>query len=280
MPLVELVRVVAADGVRLDGAMRAPDSSESADGAFVVHGTGGNFYSSAMLSTLGQRLAELGLWTVQANTRGHDAMSSAHTPQGSRRLGGAYEIVADCVHDLAAWAGFLRERGCRRIVAVGHSLGALKCAYWLAQSQPDFVAAFVAVSAPRIVYSVLSQGPHGEAFLRDHAEAARLVAEGRPQQLMEIAFPLPYVVTAAGFLDKYGREERYDLLTALGAVKCPWLATYAERELPGPAFAGLPDACRDRGGDVAIVGQTDHFYTGAHRELADHIERWLRKRLG
>jgi pimeloyl-ACP methyl ester carboxylesterase len=183
------------------------------------------------------------------------------------------------VLDLAAWAGVLRERGCRRTVLVGHSLGGVKCAYWMAQQRPDDITALVAVSAPRIVYEVLSTGPRGAEFLRDYATAQQLVAQGQGQQLMEIAFPLPYLVTGAGFLDKYGPEQRYDILAALPLVAVPWLAVYADQELDGAAFAGLPEACRQRGGHVVIVQGADHFYVGAHRELADHIERWLRNTL-
>lgn len=283
MALVELVRTTAADGVRLDGALRSPEQRGSrplaADGALLVHGTGGNFYSSAMLTGLAERMSSLGLTTLQVNTRGHDAVSTAHTPQGSRRLGGAYEIVGDCVLDLGAWTGALRERGCCRLVVVGHSLGALKCAYWLAREPVADVAALVAVSPPRIVHRALAAGPRGAEFLRDYAEAQRLAAEGHGQQLMEISYPLPYLITADGFLDKYGPEERYDVLAALPRVATRWLAVLAEHELGGAAFAGMPDACRACRGDVVIVQGTDHFYSGAHGELADHVERWLRAAL-
>src|SRR5438128_1162149 len=128
---VELVRTTTRDGVRLDGAFQAAAGGAGLglDGACLVHGTGGSFYSSVLL----------------ANTRGHDVVSNAATAQGGRHLGAAYEVVDDCRHDLAAWLDWLRQRVGSRLALIGHSLGAVKCLYATAHEPQAGVGAAVAV---------------------------------------------------------------------------------------------------------------------------------------
>src|SRR5690242_5053299 len=105
--LVDLVQTTTRDGVRLDGAYQAPGRPGAAaldvDAFVLVHGTGGNFYSSSLFDVLAELLLSLGAGVLRANTRGHDLMSNAATARGGRRLGAAYEVVDDCRHDLAAW---------------------------------------------------------------------------------------------------------------------------------------------------------------------------------
>src|SRR5262245_46747409 len=133
--LVNLIQTTTRDGVRLDGMFQPAQvpPAVSVDAFCLVHGTGGNFYSSSLFEALGQRLLELGCGVLRVNTRGHDGISTAVTAQGGRRLGAAYEVVDDCRHDLAAWLDWLRQQAGPRVGLIGHSLGALKAIYTLAQ---------------------------------------------------------------------------------------------------------------------------------------------------
>lgn len=99
---------------------------------------------------------------------------------------------------------------------------------------------------------------------------------------MAVQFPLPYLVSAAGYLDKYGPEERYNLLNFVDRVACPMLFTFGTIELRrGSAFEGLPEELPARVRNahqlkVAIVSGADHFYSSGLGELAGQIEGWLR----
>jgi len=304
--LVDLVEVTAADGLRLDGAIYLPPSATSTeaapaslagfDAALIVHGTGSNFYASRFLAFLADRFTKVGLAALVVNTRGHDQICSALVRHpdgstGSRTIGSAYETVDDCRLDLAAWLKLLAERGYRRIALVGHSLGAVKCVYASVQTTHDEtlrdafanVAAVVAISPPRLSYEHFSQSVRGPGFLEEHATAERHVAEGRPDVLMEIRFPLPYVITAAGYLEKYGREERYNLLKLVDRLPRHTLFTFGGLEIQqGIAFRGFPEAlqdAKDAGAklNIAVVASGDHNYTLVQPALMDTIERWLGK---
>jgi pimeloyl-ACP methyl ester carboxylesterase len=289
--LVELVRTTTRDGVRLDGAFQAAASSSGGgglglDGACLVHGTGGNFYSSALLEAFAERLPGLGCAVLRVNTRGHDVISNAATAQGGRRLGAAYEVVDDCRHDLAAWLDWLRQRAGPRLALIGHSLGAVKCLYATAHEPPSGVRGVVAVSPPRLSYAHFVAGPEAPRFLEDFARAERHVREGRPAALLDVTLPLPTAITAAGYVEKYGPDERYDYVRLLRAFPCPVLVTFGGQEVEANmAFRGAPEvlaALPDRRARLAVetVAGADHFYITARDELLRRVEAWLGTALG
>ncbi len=296
---VELVHTFAADGLRLDGALHLPRSPAENEpsraspdrlrAVLVLHGTGGNFYHSRFLAYMAQRFTALGSACLVANTRGHDQIATALVVQadgttGSRLVGSAYERVDDCRLDIAAWLKTLRGAGYDRTAICGHSLGAVKAVYAATHDHLPGVEAILAVSPPRLSYAEFAAGPRSAGFLADIAAAERHVAEGRPEALMEIRFPLPYVITAAGYLDKYGPAETYNILHHAGALPIPTLFTYGGLEVrSGEAFRGMPEALEElkaRGANLstAVISGGDHNYTGVQDDLMNTIERWLRSR--
>ncbi|HXT60419.1 MAG TPA: alpha/beta fold hydrolase [Pirellulales bacterium] len=290
--IVDLVQVAATDGLRLDGALHAPPANLPAevgvDAVLCLHGTGGNFYSSSLFASLAPRFLKLGAAVLTVNTRGHDLVNTGAGRGDRRPQGAACELVDECRLDLAAWVGWLVERGYRRIALAGHSLGAVKAIYALAHDEHHALQAVVglmAISPPRLSYSHFRQGPKAAEFQAELAAAEQLVREGRGETLMSVHFPLPYLISAAGYVDKYGPAERYNLLNFAPRVACPALYTFGTLELQhNPAFQGLPElleaqAAQGANLKVAAIIGADHFYSGVHSELADRLEFWLRRTL-
>lgn len=284
---IELVEATTSDGVRLHGAHYLSDAAATPatglDAVLLLHGAGGNFYSSTLFASLLPTLTQLGLAALVVNTRGHDAVSTASTPRGPRLLGAAFEIVDDCRHDVAAWVGWLEQRGYRRLAVAGHSLGAVKAIYSLAHDAPPAVRCLVAMSPPRLSHSHFAGSPEAAQFLSEYADAERLVAGGKGDTLISVRFPIPYLVSAAGYVDKYGPAERYNILRYVPRVACEMFFTFGTIELRrGLAFHGLPDelnglAAKGAKVNVAVVGGADHFYTSARSELSGQISSWLRR---
>ncbi len=100
--------------------------------------------------------------------------------------------------------------------------------------------------------------------------------------MIEILFPLAYAISAEGFLDKYGPEERYDVLKLIPRVACPLLITYGTAELStSAAFRGMPEAIAElpeseRRQHLLVAG-ADHFYAGMYAELWARLELGLRR---
>ncbi len=279
---VDLVQTTTRDGVRLDGMLQLPDvaSTWPVEAICCVHGTGGNFYASTLFDALGSHALHQGCAVLRVNTRGHDGISTAVTARGGRRQGAAYEIVDDCRHDLSAWIAFLNGRVGPRVGLVGHSLGAVKCLYSLAHESAPEVACVVAISPPRLSYSWFCSSPEGARFLETFQEADVLLQGGRPASLLDVQLPLPFVITAGGYAEKYGPDERYNYLQFLRSVRCPTLITLGEIEATGNmAFRGAADAIAELKAApvrVATIAAADHFYSQAREALISAIDGWLR----
>ncbi len=286
--LVDLVQVTAADGVRLHGALETPPAGPSPgaiDAWLCLHGTGSNFYAGAMLGGLAPKLLAAGSAVLRANTRGHDIVCTGPSSAGHALLGAAFERVSEATLDIAAWLRLLNERGYQRIGLLGHSLGAIKAIYALAADDAPKVAALAAASPPRLSFEHFSQSRRGPEFLKNFAEAEQLVALGKADELMLVQFPIAYYVTAAGFVDRYGPAERYNILRMLDRVKCPTLMTYGSSEVQAhDAFRGMPEAVEKFATEQnrlqsAVIAGADHQYTGCYDTLAARIHKWA-ARLG
>ncbi len=280
--LVELLHVQTADALRLDGVLipaNASGTDYGVDCLLGVHGTGSNFYASAFFNGLTPYLLEVGLPLLRVNTRGHDLIATS----AGKIHGSAYERVSDCVADLQAWLALLAERGYQRIGLLGHSLGALKGIYALSQQEWPAIVRLLAISPPWLSHARFAAGRKSELFQSTLGEAQDHVAAGRGETLMEVLFPLPYVVTAAGYVDKYGPEERYHVPRLLKQVTTPTLVTFGTEELgEGGPFAGLPEeierlkAAGEATADVRVLAGANHQYLGCYAELAGQVLRWLR----
>jgi pimeloyl-ACP methyl ester carboxylesterase len=287
---VELVRTVTRDGLRLDGALvesrPAREGRNATEGvpysaALLLHGVAGNFYTSSTLEPLVPALTELGLSVLMVNTRGHDSVFGAMLGNVRRRLGAAYETVDECRLDVGAWIDFLTARGHERIAVIGHSLGAIKAIYAQAYEKWPQVAAVVAVSPPRLSYSAFMNAPESSVFFESFSTARQMVQEGRGEDLFTSNFPFPLLITAGGFIDKYGPAERYNILRFVHELSCPALFAYGSKELEQGEipFAGMPDALRSGPGadrrEIVVVDGADHLYSGVTDQLAGAICAWM-----
>jgi pimeloyl-ACP methyl ester carboxylesterase len=261
----------------------ARSESQPPSAALLLHGVAGNFYTSSTFEPLIPKLNECGLAVATVNTRGHDSVFGASLGTVRRRFGAAYETVDDCRHDVAAWIEFLKNRGHKSLVLIGHSLGAVKALYAQAHEQWPEVTAVVAISAPRLSYSAFMNAAENSSFFESFHTAERLVRDGRGDELFTSKYPFPLLITAAGYVDKYGPQERYNLLKFAAELSCPALFVYGSKELThgGIPFAGVPDALLSLPNgsrrSVGIIDGADHVYTGVGELLAERVAVWLRE---
>ena len=290
MALVELVSVETSDGVRLDGTLRMPRAelppSLPIDLAILHHGTGGNFYGPGVLAQMQDRLVESGYPVLRVNSRGHDI--AHNTPKG--RMGAAYEIVDESRFDWRAWLDFAEARGFQRILLWGHSLGALKTIYYLAKVHDARVGAVIASSPPRFSYSGYLAKQGAEKFRRDFQAAQKLIEAGEPDGVIDASLPMEVLQSARVYLDKYGPEDRYDILGLLPGVKIPVLVTIGSLEgsIPGVhlhfAFDGLAGqiaelAAGSENVSFEPIPGAEHSHAGKYDELWSVVWQWLNQRM-
>lgn len=239
----ELCRVTTQDGLLLDGALRTPDERTDrlpVDACLLVHGTGSNFTTPGVLETLAQQGVDAGLTSLRVNTRGHDLMARIPRANGAILGGASYEKIADCRYDISAWADFLVERGCSRIVLVGHSMGGVKAVYAMSRSPHPNVSHVLAISPPRFNHTHFLRHKLAGQFREDYRRADALVSRGEGETVIQVRQPMPLVISASGFVAKYGPHDNYDILKLLPHVSCPTLILIgSESARVSPAFDGL-----------------------------------------
>ncbi len=104
--------------------------------------------------------------------------------------------------------------------------------------------------------------------------------DGHGDALMNISTPLPFLVSAASFIDKYGPDEKYNFLQSIDRLKLPTLFAFGGVELEEVNFRGLPEAIASAASttqniQVVTIAGANHVYTGQIDELAYKIRSWL-----
>ncbi len=278
--LVELVELRTGDDVPHSGALAVPKSVPGTprfDAALMMHGAAGTFFEP-FYRNFSAALVERGVATLRANNRGHDVVN-----RGNGRgtlLGVALERIEDCVLDWQAWLGFLESRGYRRILLFGHSLGAVKTAYFLATQRDPHVLGCVLASPPRFNTEVLLASKYGPEFARTIAAAKALVAAGKPDELMPTTFPLNSFSSPQAYLEKYAAGTKFDVLELVARIPCPVFALTGENELADPIFRDHPAgyaAAKTAKPDIefVVVPNGDHFYTEAQTFAIERLLAWI-----
>jgi pimeloyl-ACP methyl ester carboxylesterase len=270
----ELVSI-ATDGQPLDGLYYEPDDGRCTGAVLLMHGNTMNFYVGAP-RFLPPVLTRLGLACLAYNRRGHDILSTrdSRLPEG-----GAFQTVAEAIADNDYAAAWLGARGFAAPIVIGHSNGGMLAVRHVAE-HPE-TTALVLLSAHAGGPSILRQSSAAGLMARDRvdefvAEAARLVAAGRPRELMV----LPrwwYAITAESLLDR--DRNTPSILELAPRITCPVLYLRGDQEArdmyPAEAFAARAGgSC-----DVRIVEACDHFYNGREAAVAALVADWLAAKL-
>ena len=284
---LELVSIQTDDGLQLDGSFRTTGSTGASrlavDCAILHHGAGLSFYATRFYEVLERSLVNEGCAVVRANNRGHDLIYNG--PKG--RLGTAYENLDDCRLDWRAWIDFAEQQGFRRILVVGHSLGAVKTIYYLATEEDTRVPCAIAVSPPRFCFENFKSRDGGERFVQFYERAKGLVDAGDPEALIDVDIPTQLIITAHNYVDKYGPADRYDIVKHLPSVRVPILVTIASQEDIGVAsprfpFKGLTRVVEQMAQELPqlsfeLVQGADHYYTDRADDLSSAANNWLKR---
>ena len=278
--IVDLIRIDTEDGMSAVGALyppRAePPEQSPVDAMLLVHGSGTNFYASHGAATA-EDLSGAGFPCLSFNTRGHDIIW--RDPENGRYYGNAYEILDDCNIDLKAGIDCLWAQGYRRIGILGHSMGAVKVAYYAATAGDERVQVVVPISPVRLSYRYYMESPDQDEF-RGIIELCRsLEAEGKGDQVFRVDFPIPHMFGASAYLDKHGPDERYNLVDLAPQIKIPMLALGGTLE----THTRLLDICGDLTkaainspqADCVLIEDGTHSLVNKREESARAVVDWL-----
>lgn len=277
--MLELAGVRTSDGIPLTGLLAAAEPAPPGrfDAVLLTHGAAGSF-DEDLLRDVAAALNARGLTALRANNRGHDIVNRGDGR--GRLLGTAFERLDDCVLDLRAWLDLLEQRGCRQILLFGHSLGAVKTAYYLATERDPRVTGCVLASPPRFNTERMLAGDRGDEFAATLTEAQAMVAAGRPDDLVRTTFPLPSLAGARAFIAKYASGAKYDVFANLPQIACPVFALTGDREFTETLFRDHPgdyDDARARKPDIehAVIAGGDHHYRRVRDVAIAKLLAWI-----
>jgi len=284
----EIVFTTTSDQVRLHGFYRPagkPSASSpetgSVDAAVMIHGLGGNFYSSRLLFHFSQTFLKLGISVVIVNTRGHDMINTSTWAGRASSIGAALENVGDSKFDVNAWVEFMLKRGHANVLVFGHSLGAIKALYTQAHQPHPKIRSIIGLSATRLSHRKMLESPRGDLFRETFDRCQQLVKNGNGETPVHVPFPFPTWMTPAGYVAKYGPDESFNWMTFVDKIDIPTLLLFGQRELDeNPAFEGLRDELTElKSGwnslTIEEVAEADHFYTSKFGEVENSMNRWL-----
>ena len=278
---VDLISFKTADGVTLDAIFCPPAPGEKTptgpvDAVLLVHGSGGNFYRHST-KAMAADLSAQGYPCLAINTKGHDTVW-LNLADG-QYYGNANEILDNSRLDLKAGVDQLWERGYRRIALLGHSMGAVKVAYYAATEQDRRISTVIPVSPVRLSYTYYMESEASEEFQANMQRADEMEAEDRALDLMAVRFPIPQMFSAASYLDKHGPAERYNLVTLAPRIAVPLFVIAGELE----THVRLRDCARDivtaainsPRAEYVIIPGGDHALNNNTAAASAAVLRWL-----
>ncbi len=292
MAAMELVKLITPrDRYMLDGLVYGPAGAQR--GYIFIHGLESSAFSGHQVLA---PLAGPDTQVLYFNNRGHDTLTGikqvADTAKGyTWAVGGAaQEVFTDCTDDITSAVTFMKSRGAREIVLVGHSTGCQKAIYTMSQSVTDAAVTGVVLLCPMSDYAAMRHEVTPEVYKKAKTEAQRFIAAGKPMALLDESL-WPELVSAQRWLSLYSGTSEEEVFPyalsdtqpeALYAVKVPILAIvagadeYLDRSADELA-SWFREHLRQPGSQAVVVEGSLHNLKGHESEIMELISQWLRK---
>src|SRR5256712_2286083 len=260
----ELIHTYTEDGLLLEG-VRYPARADLT--IVYTHGLTSTVFRQTHVR-VARGLQNAGYAVVAGNNRGAALATPLLQRSGARVLGGSwFDRFEDAAKDIGAWVAVAVAGGAKRIVVLGHSLGAVKALLYGSEPR-DGLAGLILASPPLRAFD---RPPDAEPLAR----ARRAVDEGRPQELIELANPLTFGRTSATTL--LSRAAVGDLTSRLRSVRLPVLAIYGSEETDIGSQDDLDRMRQLVAGSFtgALIAGADHMYTGHEAQAAEITAGWI-----
>lgn len=278
-----IVKIKTADNIDLHGIIS--DGGSEKDLVLInIHGTASSFYDEDFTKNLFAELPAIGVGVLFTNNRGN------HVMEAFQNAGAALEKFEDCVLDIDAWIKFALDRGYKRVILQGHSLGTEKAVYYM--SQGKYVNAIAGVILLAFSDSFGNQARIAEKFPVDPMiEAKELAAQGKGGQFITSVWR-PHGGGVPKSADSYLNffSPGSELSKALPIRQGGGLKMYREIKVPVLAIVGdkdpftylsVPEATallkrENPLTQIKIIPDADHDFTNKEAELTqaikDHIK--------
>lgn len=119
----KLVCFANSKNLELIGLLFEPESISNAPIIIHIHGNYGNFYNNKFLWYMSKSYTENGFAFLSFNLSAHDGLSEGYRKGALDYIGGGVSDYNESLLDINAAINFVQQRGYKRIILQGHSLG-------------------------------------------------------------------------------------------------------------------------------------------------------------
>jgi len=285
----KFIRITTDDQLILQGLIYEP--AKPSDKAYLhIHGMAGNFYENRFIDAMAREITDAGYAFLSINTRGHDIIADfpiAGSEEKYKRIGDAYEIFEECILDIKPAIDYLQENGYTEIILCGHSLGAVKVAYYVAKTQDARVKKLILMSPPDMVGLAEKESNHKDLL----QQAQKMASEGHGGELLPMKIWEWCYLSANTYIDMNTRDHPVDVFNTydkekpsiLSEIKIPVFAFLGEKDdaaiLPTKEVLEIIKAKAINAPifDTDIIKGAPHSYFGRESIMAKKIVEWLNK---
>lgn len=285
----QFLRITTEDKLILQGILYSP-AQKTGKACLHIHGMAGNFYENRFLDAMAEGLTNAGYSFMSINTRGHDVIADfpiAGPEEKYKRIGDAYEKFEECLLDIKPAIDYLEQGEYNEVVLCGHSLGAVKVAYYVAKTRDARVKKLILISPPDMVGLSEKETYHKDLL----QQSQKMIQEGRGEELLPMKIWDWYYLSANTYVDLNSRDYPVDVFNTYDKNKPSILS---EIRIPVFAFLGEKDdaaiipqrealeiiknkATNAPSFDIDIIEGASHSYFGKEKEMARGITDWLKK---
>ena len=272
-----------SDGLRLP--MVHFESNKKDICVICIHGMCGTIIDNYFATVWGKLLAKNDIGFIYEHNRGHSIENDIVMKDGSfKRCGCMYEIFEDCIYDIDLAIQIAKEKGYKRIILLGHSLGCNKVIYYYYKKHPNILGIILA-SAPDMIGSHLLIEPEYEELLK---EAKENIDKNQPTKLLHKMIEDYMYMSSQTYYNWFHKNSNLDNLPIISNPK-NWkqLETI---DIPILTFSGSKDedyylhldllkekATNCKNFEYQIIENTGHTYQEKELETGTLILNWINK---
>ena len=272
-----------SDGLRLP--MLHFESNKKDICVICIHGMCGTIIDNYFATVWGKLLAKKDIGFIYEHNRGHSIENDIVMKDGSfKRCGCMYEIFENCIYDIDLAIQTAKEKGYKRIILLGHSLGCNKVIYYYYKKHPNILGMILA-SAPDMIESHLLIEPDYEELLK---EAKENIDKNQPTKLLHKMIEDYMYMSSQTYYNWFHKNSNLNNLPIISNPK-NWeqLETI---DVPILTFSGSKDedyylhldllkekATNCKNFEYQIIENTGHTYQEKELETGTLILNWINK---
>lgn len=288
-----LVKTITSDGLELAGFWMDAKSDVA---VFHSHGTAGDFYTHKFIDVEAEQLAKEKISLLTANNRGHDVFTDIRKhANGSvewTQIGGAYEEFEDSLFDIAAWVEFLSNRGVKRIILQGHSLGPNKNIYYQYKKQDARIISFIHLS-PQNDAGLMLRKFGREKYIEVNKMIHVKLQEGKGREMLPDEFIEVCPISVQGYAGYFIEDGVGNLFpyhnpqnpnwNIVQSTKEPQLLIFGQKDpYITPSVIDAVTIFRSKTNSASlftskIIDDASHSFLGYETKLVDEIIAWIKK---